>query len=108
MEDSGFFDAGRGAYYTKEGIPEFDAAIMDGRTLKAGSVAALKHVANPIHLARLVMENSPHVMLVGGGAEEFAKAQGIELVSPCYFYNEREWKRFRDAKSAGENNEHGA
>jgi len=97
-EDSGLFDAGRGAYYTKEGIPEMDAAIMDGRTLQAGSVAALKHIANPIHLARLVMEKTPHVMLVGEGAEEFAKAQGIELVSPYYFYSEREWKRFEEAK----------
>src|ERR1700734_2839513 len=75
-----------------------DAAIMDGRTLQAGSVASVKHVANPIHLARLVMEKTPHVLLVGEGAEEFAKSQGIELVSPYYFYTEREWKRFQDAQ----------
>ncbi len=97
-EDSGLFDAGRGAYYTKEGVPEMDAAIMDGHTLQAGSVAALKHIANPIHLARLVMEKTPHVMLVGEGAEEFAKSQGIELVSPYYFYSEREWKRYQEAE----------
>jgi beta-aspartyl-peptidase (threonine type) len=100
MEDSGLYDAGRGAYYTKDGIPEMDAAIMNGRTLQAGSVASLKHVANPIHLARLVMENTPHVLLVGDGAEEFAKSQGIELVSPYYFYTEREWKRFQDAEKS--------
>jgi L-asparaginase / beta-aspartyl-peptidase len=98
MEDSGLFDAGRGAYYTKDGVPEMDAAIMDGRTLQAGSVASVKHIASPIHLARLVMEKTPHVLLVGEGAEEFAKSQGIELVSPYYFYTEREWKRFQDAQ----------
>jgi beta-aspartyl-peptidase (threonine type) len=98
MEDSGLYDAGRGAYYTKDGIPEMDAAIMDGRTLQAGSVASVKHIANPIHLARLVMEKTPHVLLVADGAEEFAKSQGIDLVSPYYFYTEREWKRFQDAE----------
>ena len=100
MEDSGLFDSGRGAYYTKEGVPEMDAAIMDGKTLSAGSVAAVKHIANPIQLARLVMEKTPHVLLVGEGAEEFAKSQGIQLVSPYYFYNEREWERFKKAQEA--------
>src|ERR1700691_5958785 len=98
MEDSGLFDSGRGAYYTKDGVPEMDAAIMDGRTLQAGSVASVKHIANPIHLARLVMEKTPHVLLVADGAEEVAKSQGIELVSPYYFYTEREWNRFKDAE----------
>jgi L-asparaginase / beta-aspartyl-peptidase len=108
MEDSGLYDAGRGAYYTKEGVPEMDAAIMDGRTLQAGSVGSVKHIANPIHLARLVMEKTPHVLLVGEGAEEFAKSQGIELVSPYYFYTEREWKRFQDAeKKKKEGDGHG-
>jgi beta-aspartyl-peptidase (threonine type) len=102
MEDSGLFDAGRGAYYTRAGVPEMDAAIMDGRTLAAGSVASLQHIANPIHLARLVMEKTPHVMLVGPGAEEFAKSQGIELVSPFYFYNEHLWESYKKAKSAEE------
>jgi beta-aspartyl-peptidase (threonine type) len=102
MEDSGLFDAGRGSYYTREGVPEMDASIMDGRTLNAGSVASLKHIANPIHLARVVMEKTPHVMLVGEGAEEFAKSQGIELVSPYLFFNEREWERYQNAKSAEE------
>ena len=97
MEDSGLFDAGRGAYYTREGVPELDAAIMDGRTLGAGSVASVKHIANPIHLARLVMEKTPHVLLVSAGAEEFAKSQGIELVSPYYFYNEHEWEQYKKA-----------
>jgi beta-aspartyl-peptidase (threonine type) len=100
MEDSGLFDAGRGGYYTRAGVPELDAAIMDGGTLAAGSVASVQHIANPIHLARLVMEKTPHVMLVGAGAEEFAKSQGIELVSPYYFYNQQEWQRFQDAQQA--------
>ena len=100
LEDSGLFDAGRGAYYTKDGVPELDASIMEGRTLHAGAVASLQHVANPIHLARLVMERTPHVLLVGPGAEEFAKSQGIELVSPYYFYTEREWDRYRKSKTA--------
>jgi L-asparaginase / beta-aspartyl-peptidase len=98
MEDSGLFDAGRGAYYTRDGIPEMDAAIMDGRTLQAGAVADVKHIASPIHLARLVMEKTPHVMLVSEGAEEFAKSQGIPLVSPYYFYTKREWDRFLEAE----------
>ena len=98
MEDSGQFDSGRGAYYTRDGVPEMDAAIMDGRTLAAGSVAALQHIANPIHLARLVMEKTPHVMLVGPGAERFAQSQGIELVSPYYFYNEHLWQQYNRAK----------
>jgi beta-aspartyl-peptidase (threonine type) len=101
MEDSGRFDAGRGAYYTREGVPELDAAIMDGRTLAAGSIASVKHIANPIQVARLVMEKTPHVLLVSTGAEEFAKSQGIELVSPLYFYNEREWQRYEKARAAG-------
>ena len=108
MEDSGLFDAGRGAYYTREGVPEMDASIMDGRTRNAGSVASLKHIANPIHLARLVMEKTPHVMLVGEGAEEFAKSQGIELVSPYLFFSEREWERYKNAKSAQEKNKSAA
>jgi L-asparaginase / beta-aspartyl-peptidase len=102
LEDSGEFDAGRGAYYGRDGVPELDASIMDGQTLNAGAVAAVKRIANPISLARLVMEKTPHVLLVGDGAEDFARAQGVHLVSPFYFYNEREWKRFQDLQSQQE------
>ena len=102
MEDSGVFDAGRGGYYSQAGVPELDAAIMDGKTLQAGSVASVRHIANPISLARMVMERTKHVMLVGAGAEEFARAQGIALVPPFYFFSEREWKRFQEKQAATE------
>lgn len=105
LEDSGQFDAGRGSYYTREGVPEMDAAIMDGRTLQAGAVAAVKHVANPISLARPVMEKTPHVLLVSDGAEEFAKSQGVHLVSPYYFYTDREWNRFKESEQQGADRE---
>ena len=97
MEDSPLFNAGKGAVFTHEGTNELDASIMDGSTLKAGAVAALKHIKNPISLARLVMEQSPHVMMVGDGAEAFAKARGIETVPQEYFYTERRWKQLQEA-----------
>jgi beta-aspartyl-peptidase (threonine type) len=85
LEDNPLFNAGRGAVLTRDGAAELDASVMDGRTLKAGAVTGLKHVKNPIALARRVMDHSPHVMLVGAGAEEFARLQGMELVSNEYF-----------------------
>jgi beta-aspartyl-peptidase (threonine type) len=100
LEDSGAFDAGRGAYYNRDGVAELDSAIMDGQTLGAGAVVSVKHIANPISLARLVMERTPHILLVGEGAEQFAKSQGIDLVSPYYFFKESEWKRYQQLKTA--------
>jgi beta-aspartyl-peptidase (threonine type) len=91
MEDSPLFNAGKGAVFTADGKNELDAAIMDGKTLKAGAVAGLRHVKNPINLARSVMENSPHVMMVGEGAEQFAKEQKIELVDEKYFFTQPRW-----------------
>ena len=85
LEDNPLFNAGRGAVLTRDGAAELDASVMDGRTLKAGAVTGLKHVKNPIALARQVMDHSPHVMLVGAGAEEFARLQGVEMVSNEYF-----------------------
>lgn len=86
LEDNPLFNAGRGAVFTHEGTVELDASIMDGATLRAGAIAGVRHVRNPIDLARAVMDKSPHVMLIGEGAEEFALTQGMALVPNDYFY----------------------
>jgi beta-aspartyl-peptidase (threonine type) len=85
LEDNPLFNAGRGAVLNRDGHAELDASIMDGKDLRAGAVAGLRHVRNPIELARRVMDASPHVMLAGSGAEEFALEQGIALVPNSYF-----------------------
>jgi len=97
LEDSPLFNAGKGAVFNHQGINELDASIMDGATAKAGAVAGVRHVKNPIELARLVMERSPHVMLAGEGAEEFALEQGMPLVPGSYFYTERRWQQLEEA-----------
>jgi len=79
MEDDPVFDAGRGSHLNADGVVELDAGMMDGATLRAGAVAALRHVANPITLARRVLHDSPHVFLVAEGAERFAQDAGIPL-----------------------------
>ena len=89
LEDSPLFNAGKGAVFNRDGEVELDAAVMDGSSRKAGSVAGLKHIKNPIELARLVMDNSPHVMLIGPGAEEFAMDQGMTLVPNSYFHTDK-------------------
>jgi beta-aspartyl-peptidase (threonine type) len=89
MEDDPQFNAGRGAVLTHNGAAELDAAIMDGRGPRAGAVAGVTHVKNPIELARLIMEKSPHVFLIADGAEEFALEQGVVLVPNSYFRTER-------------------
>lgn len=91
LEDSPLFNAGKGAVFTADGKNELDAAVMEGKTLKAGAVAGLHHVKNPITLARAVMEKSPHVMMIGEGAEKFAKEIGIELVPAKYFWTQERW-----------------
>jgi beta-aspartyl-peptidase (threonine type) len=89
MEDSPLFNAGRGAVYTWDGTHELDASIMHGEKLDAGAIAGVSTVQSPIALARTVMEDSPHVMLAGPGAEAFAQEQGFDRVSPEYFGTER-------------------
>jgi beta-aspartyl-peptidase (threonine type) len=101
LEDSPRFNAGKGAVLTSAGTVELDASIMDGATLKAGAVAGILHVKNPLSLARLVMEKSPHVMLAGEGAEAFARAQGVPMVPQEYFITEPRREQLRKAKSVG-------
>jgi L-asparaginase / beta-aspartyl-peptidase len=97
MEDSPLFNAGIGAVFTNAGFCSQDAAIMDGSTLKAGAVAGVRHIKNPITLARLVMEKLPHLLLAGEGAEEFARTQGMEMMPDSYFFTERRWQQLQEA-----------
>lgn len=98
MEDSPLFNAGKGAVFTNEGINELDASIMDGKTLKAGAVAGVTILKNPINAARAVMEKSEHVMLVGKGAEIFAASQGCDTVPPSYFFTKERWEQLERTK----------
>ncbi len=97
MEDSPLFNAGKGAVFTRDGKNELDASIMDGATKNAGAVAGVTHIKNPIRLARDVMENSEHVMMVGEGAEEFAKQRQLTFVHKSYFKTEARWRAYKDA-----------
>lgn len=98
LENNPLFNAAKGAVFTNEGVNELDAAIMDGKTLTAGSIAGVRTIKNPITAARAVMEKSEHVLLSGRGAEAFAAAQGIEMVDPSYFYTPERWKGLQRAK----------
>ncbi|HEX3870490.1 MAG TPA: isoaspartyl peptidase/L-asparaginase, partial [Pirellulales bacterium] len=91
LEDSPLFNAGRGAVFTHEGRNELDASIMEGKTRRAGAVASVTIVKNPITAARAVMEKSNHVLLIGRGAEVFATREGLEIVDPSYFWTEPRW-----------------
>ncbi|MBN6150619.1 isoaspartyl peptidase/L-asparaginase [Xanthomonas sp. AmX2] len=97
LEDSPQFNAGKGAVFTHDGRNELDAAIMDGASGKAGAVAGVRRVKNPILLARAVMERSEHVMMVGDGAEAFARRHGVTLVDPSYFRTDKRWKQLQRA-----------
>lgn len=96
LEDSPLFNAGRGAVFTAEGTNELDAAIMCGATLDAGAVAGITTLRNPITAARKVMEESPHVMMIGRGAEQFGYEQGLDVVDPSWFFDQRRWDQYRD------------
>ncbi|KQM67268.1 isoaspartyl peptidase [Pedobacter sp. Leaf216] len=97
MENDPHFNAGKGAVFTHDGKNELDAAIMDGKTLMAGSVAGVTTIKNPISAARAVMEKSEHVMMVGAGAEQFAKEVGLEIVDPKYFWTKERWNGLQKA-----------
>ena len=100
LEDNMLFNAGRGSVFTKKGVQEMDAAIMDGATLNAGAVAGIRSVRNPIELANEVMQNSNHVFLSGKGANDFAIKQGIKLEPDEYFFSQfryDQWKAMRDS-----------
>ena len=95
MEESELFNAGVGSVFTHEGTVEMDAAVMEGRLLNAGAVAGIKHVRNPVQLARAVLKHSPHVLLTGEGAEVFAAEQGFKLVENSIFYTDRRRKQLQ-------------
>jgi beta-aspartyl-peptidase (threonine type) len=99
LEDEPWFNAGRGAVFNAEGKNELDASIMDGATLDAGAVAAVHNIRNPVLLARKVMTDSVHVMLMGQGAEHFAREHGIALEDDAYFRTEYRWQQLERARS---------
>ena len=102
LEDSPLFNAGKGAVFSAAGVNEMDASIMDGQTGKAGAVAGVTVIRNPISAARRVMEASPHVMLAGAGAETFAAEQGLTIVDRSYFYTEERWQSLLKARQRAE------
>lgn len=100
LEDDPHFNAGRGAVFTKKGINELDAAIMDGKTLEAGAVAGVRNVRNPVELAEQVMRHSGHVFLSGKGANDFAIKQGIKLEPDEYFFTQLRYDQWRDIRDS--------
>ncbi len=96
LEDSPLFNAGKGAVFTHDGVVELDASMMEGKYLKAGAIAGVRDIKNPIRVARTVMEKSEHVMLTGTGASQFAKKQGFEPVENNYFYTEKRYQQLQE------------
>jgi len=111
MEDSPLFNAGKGAVFTHDGIVELDASVMEGQTLKAGAIAGVRDIKNPIRVARAVMEKSEHVLLTGSGASQFAKEQGFIPVENSYFHTEKRLKSLEELlkkeREAASNDKHG-
>lgn len=98
MEDSPLFNAGRGSNFDERGVVAMDASIMDGSTLAAGAIAGVTDVRHPVELARLVMDRSDHVLLIGEGAEAFARTHGVEATDPSFFHTDRRWEDLQEAK----------
>lgn len=107
LEDSPLFNAGRGAVFSSEAINELDAAIMEGKSMKAGSILGCRTVRNPISAARAVLEKSSHVMLSGPGVDEFAAAAGLEIVDPAYFRVEERWEQIQKIRQENSSAETG-
>lgn len=111
MEDSPLFNAGKGAVFNHDGIVELDASVMEGKSLNAGAIAAVRDIKNPIRVARAVMEKSEHVMLNGAGASQFAREQGFEPVENNYFYTEKRYQSLQELlkkeREATINDKHG-
>lgn len=104
LENCPLFNAGKGAVFTHDGKNELDAAIMDGRNLMAGAIAGVGDIKNPISTARLVMEKSAHVMMVGKGASDFARSMGAEMVDSSYFFTQPRWndlQKYLDKEKMG-------
>lgn len=101
LEDSPYFNAGKGAVFNADGRIDLDAAVMVGSQQRAGAVAALTRVRNPVLAARAVMEKSPHVFMIGAGAQRFAREQGLAMVSPSYFRTEARWQQYLSARQRG-------
>jgi beta-aspartyl-peptidase (threonine type) len=99
MEASGTFNAGRGAVFNRDGRQELNASIMDGKTRKAGGIAGISRIKHPISAARVIMEKSEHVMMIGEGAERYCRDQGVEMCSPLYLWNENSWKELQRAET---------
>lgn len=100
LEDDPLFNAGRGSAFAADGTNEMDAALMNGATLEAGSVASVHFTRHPIALARAVMERTPYVMMVGSGADAFSRAQGLQQEPPAFFFTEMRWQEFAEVMRA--------
>ena len=100
LEDDPLFNAGRGSAFAADGTNEMDAALMNGATLEAGSVASIHFTRHPIALARAVMEHTPYVMMVGSGADAFSRTQGLQQEPPAFFFTEMRWQEFADVMRA--------
>jgi beta-aspartyl-peptidase (threonine type) len=100
LEDNPLFNAGKGSVFTNEGKNEMDACIMEGKTLRAGAIAGVQHIKNPVSLARKVMEDSEHVLLMGDGAMQFAKEMKIPMEPDSYFFVEHRFNQLKQAKDS--------
>lgn len=107
LEDSPLFNAGKGSVYNSEGQIEMDASIMEGKDMKAGAVAGVRRIKNPIEAAKLVMQQTPHVLLIGEGAEKLWTSKGYELTDTSYFYDEKRLRQWQENRKNKKPEKHG-